>query len=157
MAIDLAQVQQRVVDDARSRLAEETERIGGTGTGQGAARFEQLMESPQSGAAPPTNAPAGSPGPAGAGPAGSVGDTGQTPLVGDRILGNMSAAPVQTPAAEMPRVTATTGEVFPADIGDPLDRIELQMKIAQIKEATGLAATAVQKSSQGVDTLLKSQ
>ena len=151
MAIDLAQVQQRVVDDARSRLAEETERIGGTGTGQGAARFEQLMESPQSGAPPPTDARAGSPGPAGAGPAGSLGDTGQTPLVGDRILANMSAAPVQTPAAEMPRVTAT------ADIGDPLARIELQMKIAQIKEATGLAATAVQKSSQGVDTLLKSQ
>jgi len=69
----------------------------------------------------------------------------------------MSAAPVQTPGAEGPRATATVGEASPVDIGDPLDRIELQMQVARIKEATGLATTAVQKSSQGVDTLLKSQ
>ena len=155
MAIDLTQVQQRVVDDAQSRLAEETERVGDTGPGRGAARFEQLMESPQPGAAPPTDAGAGGPGPVDAPPAG--GGTGQTPLVGDRILANLSSTPVQTPGVEGPHVTASIGDASPMDIGDPLDSIELQMQVARIKEATGLATTAVQKSSQGVDTLLKSQ
>ena len=91
-------------------------------------------------------------------PAGQVGDVpSHAATVGDRILANMSRSPVRTPAEAGMRATDPVGATQPIDIGDPMDRLEIQMQVARIKETAGLAASATQKSSQGVDTLLKSQ
>ena len=76
---------------------------------------------------------------------------------GDRILANMSRSPVETPADAGPRATDPVRATHSIDIGDPMDRLEIEMQMARVKEATGLAVSATQKSSQGVDTLLKSQ
>ena len=91
-------------------------------------------------------------------PPGQVGNVpSQATTAGDRILANMSRNPVRTPAEAGPRVIDPVGANPSVDIGPPMDSLELQMQVAEIKEATGLAVSATQKSSQGVDTLLKSQ
>ena len=90
--------------------------------------------------------------------AGGIGDAPpQGATAGDRILANMSRNPVRTPAEAGPRVVDPVGAKPSVDIGRPMQALELQMQVTRIKEAAGLAATATQKSSQGVDTLLKSQ
>ena len=91
-------------------------------------------------------------------PVGQVGDVpSHAATVGDRILANMSRNPVQTPAEAGLRATDPVGATHSIDIGRPMDRLEIQMQVAQIKETAGLAVSVTQKSSQGVDTLLKSQ
>ena len=91
-------------------------------------------------------------------PAGQVGDVpSHAPTAGDRILANMSRNPVQTPAEAAPQVTHPVGAKHSIDIGSATDRVELQMEVARVKATTGLAVGATQKSSQGVDTLLKAQ
>lgn len=91
-------------------------------------------------------------------PAGQVGNVpSQATTAGDRILANMSQNPVRTPAEAGPQVIDPVDAKPSIDIGSPMDSLELQMQVAQVKEATGLAVSATQKSSQGVDTLLKSQ
>ena len=91
-------------------------------------------------------------------PAGQVDNVPlQATTVGDRILANMSGNPVRTPAEAGPQVIDPVGTKPSIDIGSPMDSLELQMQVARVKEVTGLAVSATQKSSQGVDTLLKSQ
>ena len=91
-------------------------------------------------------------------PAGQVGDVPSgAPTIGDRILANMSRNPVRTPAEAGPRAVDPVGAKPSVDIGSAMDRLELQMQVAQVKETAGLAVSATQKSSQSVDTLLKSQ
>ena len=77
--------------------------------------------------------------------------------VGDRILANLSQDPVRTPAEAGPQAIDPVGAKPSIDIGRPMDTLEAQLRVAQIKETTGLAVSVTQKSSQGVDTLLKSQ
>ena len=90
--------------------------------------------------------------------AGQVGKVpSQAATAGDRILANMSRNPVRTPAEAGPQVVDPVGAKPSIDIGPSMDSLELQMRVARLKEATGLAVNATQKSSQGVDTLLKSQ
>ena len=90
--------------------------------------------------------------------AGRIGNAApQAPTVGDRILANMSSSPVRTPAQAGPQVVDPVGAKPSVDLGHPIHTLELQMQVARIKEATGLAVSATQKSSQDVDTLLKSQ
>ena len=76
---------------------------------------------------------------------------------GDRILANLSGSPVRAPAEAGPPVTERPGAKPSIDIGRPMDTIELQLEVARVTATTGLAISATQKSSQGVDTLLKSQ
>lgn len=76
---------------------------------------------------------------------------------GDRILANMSRNPVETPANAGLRATDPVRAPHSIDIGDPMDRLEVEMQMARVKETTGLAVSMTQKSSQDVDTLLKSQ
>ena len=91
-------------------------------------------------------------------PSGEVGNIpSHATTAGDRILANMSRNPVRMPAEAGPQVIDPVGAKPTIDIGPPMDSLELQMQVAQVKEATGLAVSATQKSSQGVDTLLKSQ
>ena len=90
-----------------------------------------------------------------AGHAGNVPPQAATP--GDRILANMSRDPVRTPAGTDPRVVDPVGAKPSIDIGSAMDSLELQMQVARVRETTGLAVSVTQKSSQGVDTLLKSQ
>ena len=91
-------------------------------------------------------------------PAGQVGDVpSHATTAGDRILANMSPNPVRTPAEAGPQAVDPVGAKPSIDIGRPMDTLEIQMRVAQIKETTGLAVSVTQKSSQGVDTLLKSQ
>ena len=157
MAIDLTQLQQRIIDDAQPRLAEKSEPVGDAGSGQGPARFEQLIEAPQAGPASPDNPGTGIQAPESAPAAVDSADVGQPALIGDRILANLETGPRPAPGVDGTGAAARIGHGSAVDIGDPLDRIEVQMKAAALKEATGLAATAVGKTSQGVDTMLKSQ
>ena len=91
-------------------------------------------------------------------PVGQVGNvSSQATTVGDRILANMSSSPVRTPAEAGPQAVDPVAAKPSIDLGHPMHTLELQMQVARIKEATGLAVSATQKSSQGVDTLLKSQ
>ena len=162
MAIDLAQVQRQVLERAQSGLAEETTHGDGIGPGQGAARFEQLMEAPDATVGAPTDG-----GVAKAAfddrtspslPAGQVDDVPlRASTIGDRILANLSRNPVRTPAEADRQVVDIPTEKPSIDIARPMDSLELQIQVARIKETIGLAASATQKSSQGVDTLLKSQ
>ena len=90
-------------------------------------------------------------------PAGEAGNGPQAATAGDRILANVSRNSVRTPAEAGPQAVDPVTAKPSIDIGHPMRTLELQMQVARIKEATGLAVSATQKSSQGVDTLLKSQ
>ena len=91
-------------------------------------------------------------------PAGRIGDVASRPATaGDRILANLSQDPVQAPAQAGPPAADPPGASPAVDIGRPMDRLELQMQVAEIRAKTGLAVSATQKATQGVDTLLKSQ
>ena len=72
--------------------------------------------------------------------------------MGDRILKGMSPAPAGEVSSAAP-VGARPG----IDIGDPMDSLHVQLRVAELKAEVGLAVNAVQKTSQGMDTLLKSQ
>ena len=161
MAIDLAQVQRQVLDRTQSRLAEEATQGNGIGPGQGAARFEQLMESPDATVGAPTGEGVAKAAFDQAQPGTPAGQVGNVPLqattAGDRILANMSRNPARTPAEAGPQVIDPASPKPSIDIGPPMDSLEVQMQIARVKETVGLAVSATQKSSQGVDTLLKSQ
>ena len=75
--------------------------------------------------------------------------------IGDRILANMSGGPVAAPSAPpgIDPVQARPG----IDVGDPMDDVDVQIRVAELKAETGLATAAVQKTTQAADTLLKSQ
>ena len=157
MAIDLAQIQSQVIDRAQSRLTEEAQRSGAADPGRGAARFEQLLESPPDGAGGPGVHAAAEPGLGRAQPADRVTGAGNPPVVGDRILANLHGSPLQMPDLAGTRAAGPVGAKPGIDIGDPENRLALQIRVAEIKAEVGLAATTAQKASQGVDTLLKSQ
>ena len=159
--IDLTQVQRQVLERTQFRLADEAKQGDVARPGEGAAKFEELMEAP--------DATAGTPADGGvtkaqfdqAQPSTAADRVGfvssRQPTAGDRILANMSRDPVRAPAEAGPRVAEPVGATPSIDIGRPMDRLELQMQVAEVKATTGLAVSATQKSSQGVDTLLKSQ
>lgn len=82
-------------------------------------------------------------------------EVGGPTSIGDRILANMSGGPVAPPnaPADIDPVQARPG----IDVGDPMDGLEVQMRVAELKAETGLATAGVQKTTQAADTLLKSQ
>ncbi|MCY3622453.1 MAG: hypothetical protein OXH68_12185 [Gammaproteobacteria bacterium] len=145
-------------------MAEEAE-VAGKPDPSGAGTFERLMDTPAA-----QGAAAGTPPAAGAPDAMGTPDASAAPVttqetqptaqavepaeatVGDRILAAMGTAPTGNAGAVAP-VTARPG----IDIGDPMDSLHVQLRVAELKAEVGLAADVVQKSSQGMDTLLKSQ
>lgn len=144
MPIDLTQVQSQVVDRLQSEVVEQAQQ--GTGSPNDAARFAELMDKPD--AAPD----AGTSGPSAPEP-GATQATAPTRVdaavtVGDRILANMAANPVQTPPSAAPGT---------ADVADPAELMKLQAEVVEIKTNTALAVGVVHKTTQGVDTLLKTQ
>lgn len=157
MAIDLSQIQRQVIDRAQSKLTEEAQRPGDLDPSRGAARFEQLMEAPEGRANGPEGAEAAKPGPDQTGPASRVADAGASSAVGDRILANLRLSSLQAPNPAATEAAPPVGAKPGIDIGDPADQLAMQIKVAEIKAEAGLAAATVQKSSQGVDTLLKAQ
>ena len=157
MAIDFSQIQQQIVDRAQSRLTEEAQRPGEVDPSRGAARFEQLMESPDGGADGPEVSEAANPSLDQTPPAGRVADPGAPAAVGDRILANLHLGSPRTLDLAGTEATGPVGAKPGIDIGDSADRLAMQIKVAEIKAEAGLSAAAVQKASQGMDTLLKSQ
>ena len=151
IAIDLTQIQRQVLDRVQSELADQAGKVDPGDPNQGAARFEQLMEAPNADGAGSVDASVPGSGVEGSQPVHQVADSGAT-TPGDRILANMTRGPPHAPGG-----VDAVGARPPIDMGDPMRSLEVQMEVAQIKAATGLAAAAVQKTSQGVDTLLKSQ
>lgn len=151
MAIDPTQLQRQVLERLQSQLAEAPPELDAPEPNQGAAQFERLMQEPTGDAA---TAP--DPGAAAAAPEGPgrVGETG-TPSVGDRILANMGGRPVAGPSDA--GAVDPVGSKPAIDVGDPMDAVQVQLDVAEVKAETGFAAAAVQKTSQGMDTLLKSQ
>ena len=79
------------------------------------------------------------------------------PTAGDRILANLTRDRANVATESGPVVAGPSGTEPSIDIGRPMDRLELEMQVAEFKAETGLAVSATQKTSQGVDTLLKSQ
>ena len=161
MAIDLAQVGRQVLERSQSRIAEQAPQVEGVSPGQGAARFEQLMEAPDATLGAPTDGGVARGAFDETPPSTAAGEVDNIPprasTVGDRILANFSRSPVQAPADAGQQVVGPSAEKPVIDGGRPMESLELQIKVARIKETIGLAASATQKSSQGVDTLLKSQ
>lgn len=161
MAIDLAQVQRQVLERTQSRLAEQAPQVDGVGPGQGAARFEQLMEAPDATVGTPADGGVARAAFARTPPSTPAGEVDDVPprasTVGDRILANLSRSSVRAPAEDGQQVVGPPAENPIIDGGRPMDSLELQLQVARVKETIGLAASATQKSSQGVDTLLKSQ
>ena len=157
MAIDLTQLQQQVLDRAQSRLTEEAQPPEGLHPGEGAARFEQLMESGQDATGGPAGTGVARPGLDETQRAGSAAGAGSPSVVGDRILANLHAGSLQRPELVGTEATGPVGAKPGIDIGDPADRLAMQIKVAEIKTDVALATGTVQKASQGVDTLLKSQ
>ena len=144
MPIDLTQVQSQVVDRLQSEVVEQAQQ--GADSPNDAARFAELMDRPDA-----------APGAGTSGPSVAAPGTTQAPAptrldaavtVGDRILANMAANPVQTPASAAPGAT---------DAADPADLMKLQAEVVEIKTNTALAVGVVHKTTQGVDTLLKTQ
>ncbi len=151
MAIDPVGLQQRLVEQAH-RVAEaaqdvaQTQKAPGVDAGsEGAAggpAFERLLDvdPAQAGntaaeAQPPEPPP----------------EVEGAQSVGDRILANMASG------APAPGSAGPVGARPGIDIGDPMDSLHVQMRVAEIKAEIGLAASAVQKSSGAADTLLKAQ
>ncbi|MDE0658267.1 MAG: hypothetical protein OXI79_01325 [Gammaproteobacteria bacterium] len=143
-------------------MAEQAE-VGGEPDPSGAGDFERLIDTPGAQASPPgAPAAAGAPDPSGAPDASAMPGAQETQparavepaesTVGDRILAAMGTAPGGDVGAATP-VTPRPG----IDIGDPMDSLHVQLRMAELKAEVGLAADVVQKSSQGIDTLLKSQ
>ena len=152
MAIDPTLIQRKALDIAQSELAEGAQRPPQAGAAPGAAKFEQLMEAPQGEAVAPQPAGAAAPGIERPQPAGPAADSASPAVVGDRILANLHPPDLAgTPSSGA--VGATPG----IDAGDPMQTLALQMKVNAIKTEVALEAAAVQKTTQGVDTLLKSQ
>lgn len=144
MPIDLTQVQREVVDRLQSEVVEQAQQ--GVDSPNDAARFAELMDKPD-----------GAPGAGTSGPSapelGATQASAPTRLdaavtVGDRILANMAANPVQTQPSAAPGT---------ADVAEPADLMKLQAEVVEIKTNTALAVGVVHKTTQGVDTLLKTQ
>ncbi len=140
-----------MLDRVQSDLADQAGKVDPGDPNQGAARFEQLMEAPDAGQTGSVDASAPGSGVEGSQSVHQVADSGRT-TAGDRILANMTRGPVHAPGG-----VDAVGPRPSIDLGDPMRSVEIQMEVAEIKASTGLAAAAVQKTSQGVDTLLKSQ
>ena len=157
MAIDLTQIQRQVLDRAQSGLTGEAQWTEEARPGEGAARFEQLIESPEGPAGAPESAAVANPGIDRAQPAGSVADAGSPPVVGDRILANVHPGALPATGVTGADAAAPVGAKPGIDIGDPMDRLAVQIRVAELKTEVSLATATVQKASQGVDTLLKSQ
>ena len=157
--VDLTQLQRQIVDRAQSQVAEQARNTPATGPGQGADRFERLMEAQDQAAGGPggTHVPPGqfeqTPRAEGTGAPGTV---GAPTLVGDRILANMSGGSPPAPASAAGGIDSVRARPG-IDVGDPMDGVEVQMRVADLKAETGLAVAGVQKTSQATDTLLKSQ
>ena len=150
MAIDPTQLQRQVLERLQSQLAEAPPELDAPEPNQGAAQFERLMQQPTgNGAGPPDAGVAATERP------GYAGEPGGTPSVGDRILANMGGRPVAGPGDA--GAVDPVGSKTAIDIGDPMDAVQVQLDVAEVKAETGFAAAAFQKTSQGMDTLLKSQ
>lgn len=152
MPIDLTQVQREVVDRLQSEVVEQAQQ--GADSPHDAARFAELMDKPD-----------GASGAGTSGPSAPDPDTTQAPAparldaaatVGDRILANMAANPVPMEASAAPGTDAVAGERA-IDSADPADLMKLQAEVVEIKTNTALAVGVVHKTTQGVDTLLKTQ
>ena len=153
MPIDLTQVQSHLVDRLQSEVVEQAQQ--GAGSPNDAARFAELMDRPDGAAGAGTSGPsAPEPGTTQAPTAARL-DAAAT--VGDRILANMAANPVQTqPSAAPGAADAVRGEQV-IDAADPADLMALQAEVVEVKTTTALAVGVVHKTTQGVDTLLKTQ
>lgn len=159
--VDLTQLQRQIVDRAQSQVAEQAGKTPATDPGQGADKFERLMEAQDHAAA---EAPGGAnvpprqfEQPLRADATGAPTSSGAPTSVGDRILANMSGGPEHTPAASAPAGVDAMRARPGIDVGDPMDSLDVQMRVAELKAETGLATAAVQKTTQAADTLLKSQ
>ncbi|MCY4059635.1 MAG: hypothetical protein OXG44_16725 [Gammaproteobacteria bacterium] len=148
MPIDLTQVQSQVVDRLQSEVVEQAQR--GAGNPNDAARFAELMDKPDAAAGAGTSG--SSPVEPGSTQAPSAARLDAAATVGDRILANM-ANPVQTqPGA----ADAVRGEQA-IDAADPAELMAMQAEVVEVKTTTALAVGVVHKTTQGVDTLLKTQ
>lgn len=152
MAIDPTQLQRQVLERLQSQLAEAPPELDAPEPNQGAAQFERLMQEPAGDGPGTPDAGAAAAPPERPGP---VAETGGTPSVGDRILANMGGRPVAGPSDA--GAVDPVGSKPAIDVGDPMDGVQVQLEVAEVKAETGFAAAAVQKTSQGMDTLLKSQ
>lgn len=152
MPIDLTQVQRQVVDRFQSEVVEQAQQ--GAGSPNDAARFAELMDRPDGAAGAGTSGPAApEPGTTQAPSAAHL----NAATVGDRILANMASNPVQAQPSVAPGPTDAVRSEQAIDATEPVDLMALQAEVVEVKTTTAMAVGAVHKTTQGVDTLLKTQ
>lgn len=159
IAIDPTHIPGQLIDWLRAPLTEQARGVDGGEPGHAANEFgKQMGVAGRGGAASPDAAvshpsvaePRDVPGAA-------VDTTGPAHALGDRVLVN---TPISARKATALR-RATPAEAVAAkssiDTSRLVDLLHTQAEIAQFRARVGLAAAGVQRSTQGLDTLLKSQ
>ena len=82
---------------------------------------------------------------------------GRAEVPGDRVLANTPLAERKAKAVRQGTPAETVAARSSIDMSGLVDMLHTQAEIAQFRARVGLAAAGVQRSTQGVDTLLKSQ
>ena len=151
MAVELTEIQRQVVDRLQSEAVEQAQQGASSPNEAAAARFADLMDAP-AGATPEGAAGPSAPEPV-AMQASSPAHVNATATVGDRILANMASNPAQRAVPGTADAAVPGGKAV--DATGPVDLLGVQAEVVELKTTTALAAGVVHKTTQGVDTLLK--
>ena len=158
IAIELTQFPRQAVDQAAGQFADELRRVDDAGPGHATAGFAMPTEEPgrigTRRVEGVVDAPVGQSNPsAGA----TLYPTVRGTRLGDRIIANMTSSQIHTRAPARATPAEAVAAKFSVEAHSVRDLLHLQLKAASAKVRVGLAVAGVHKSTQGVDTLLKSQ
>ena len=87
----------------------------------------------------------------------AVDPAGRTHSLGDLVLANTLLSARQATAVRQATPAEAVAAKSSIDTGALIGLLHTQAEVAQFRARVGLAAAGVQKSTQGLDTLLKSQ
>ena len=159
IAIEPIQIPRQPLEAAHTAFAEGVRHTGAADPGHAAAVFRKLVDSP--GRDGVRAAAAVAPGDPVSGPRRTAGvavdPAGRAPSPGDRVLANTPLGERQARAVRQATPAETVAARSSIDMGGLMDMLRTQAEIAQFRARVGLAAAGVQRSTQGIDTLLKSQ
>ena len=159
MAIDPTQFPGQIVHKFLEPFPDRVRSVDPGKPGNAAADFQALMDAPgRVGVAPADRAVSDRTVTAPRNAAGqSVSPADRTYALGDRVLANTPLLARQATALRQADPAQAVAARSSVDTGGIIDLLHTQAEIAQFRARVGLAAAGVQKSTQGVDTLLKSQ
>lgn len=159
IAIDPTQIPAQLIDRLREPFPDRVRSVDPGEPGDAAADFQKLMDAPGRGGVAPADRAVSNP--AVAEPRNAAGQlvdpAGRTYALGDRVLANTPLLARQATELRQATPAQAVAARSSIDTGGLIDLLHTQAEIAQFRARVGLAAAGVQKSTQGLDTLLKSQ